>query len=208
MPNPVQVVAGRVEDAVAAIWSFGIVWPRIVVAAAGETAGEEDEVGLRDDLAQPLGDRRVLEPPAAHQLQPRLVDRLLEAARFVEGHRQRLLGVDVLAGGKGFDGQGRMRVVSRAQQHGLDGVVVEDTLPVGRVVRGVDLLGAPLGRRLDDIHCGDQAHFRCVADIGQVSAADAAAADEGRVQLVCHRCSPLSPDAQSETRLMSCFNWA
>ena len=82
-------------------------------------------------------------------------------AAFLDGDRGRLFDVDVLAGGAGHHGLQRVPVIGRAEDDGVDRLVVDDAPEIG------DALRLRRGRRgLVEIRLVDVAH-RDDVDVGE-----------------------------------------
>ena len=119
-------------------------------------------VGLDErDLAEPAGvdDLLAQHPviPAAllraglHDLLRRF-DGLDHLRAFGDGVRDRLLDVDVLAGGDGVERDGLVPVIGRADHHRVDLAIVEDAAVVGHLRgRGPGDLGGLQQARLVDV---------------------------------------------------------
>ena len=171
-----EVVAGVVEDAAAAVGARGAVGP--LAGLAREAQREQDRVGLLYDAPEPLGDRGVLEPPAAHHLYARLVGGALEPPGLGDGHGRGLLDEDVLAGAGGLDGEFGVGVVGGADGDGVHLVVGEHLVEVGRPVLHLALLGALAGGLLAYVHGGVDVYLGGLEHVAQVGPADAAASDD------------------------------
>ena len=99
----------------------------------------------------------------------------------------RLFAEDVLAGARRLDGDRRVRIRRRADEHGLDVRVFEDLVVVVVPVGHVELLRQLLGRRGVDVGNGDQLRVRhAVDEVVGVQLADAAGADDADFQLLAH----------------------
>ena len=103
---------------------------------------------------------------------------LLDPARLIHRHREWLLAEDLFAGLEGLHRQIGVGVVGGADHDGVDPVVRQDPVQVGREVVGLRLLGALPGGVLHHVHGRREAQLRRREDIGQVVAGDTAAADQ------------------------------
>ena len=94
--------------------------------------------------------------PGLHDLLRRL-DRLHHLGAFLDGVRDRLLDVDVLAGGDGLEGDGLVPVIRRADHDGIDSAIVQDAAVVAdldrRRLRRSPRPGASAARRRRSPEC-------------------------------------------------------
>ena len=105
-----------------------------------------------------------------------LARRLHHRAAFGDGHRRRLLDVDVLAGLAGEHRHQRVPVIGRADDDGVDGLVVEDAPEVG----------VPGGGRRD---------FGGLGQVGRVDVADGGDLDVGEALMAAQHAGALPAGA-------------
>jgi hypothetical protein len=105
-----------------------------------------------------------------------LARRLHHRAAFGDGHRGRLLDVDVLAGLAGEHGHQRVPVIGGADDDGVDALVVEDAPEVGMLR-------------------GGRGHFGGLRQVGRVDVADRGDLDVGQALVPAHHAGTLPAGA-------------
>jgi len=107
--------------------------------------------------------------------------RLRDEAGFVDGVRERLLAVHVLAGVQGHQRGGRVRVVGRGDENGLDILVIEDAPQVGTELRLREAVAGLGGAFFIHVAEGDDLLAR---ELAQVPCPLAGDADDGDTEPV------------------------